>query len=137
VNRVHVVAAVIFTMTTFCDCGSPLPPSSSAAGDWSGRVAPLHFDVLSMHLTQQGSDLIGTACYFSDIHLVFTGVPVLVNYPRVLVSAPAFNNFEFRGTFQSDGTIAGESQHLGSAAYPMTVTRAVGGGSSGCPSGTP
>jgi hypothetical protein len=111
----------MFALLVGCvDCGAPVPPSSSAVGDWEGRDAPLHFEYLHIRLTQQGSNLQGTACYTSDVHLVFSGVPVLIHYPRVSVSAP--NGFMFAGEFQANGTISG-TRAMGSSAYPMTLTR--------------
>ena len=83
-------------------------------------AAPLHFEYLHIRLTQQGSNLQGTACYTSDVHLVFSGVSVVIHYPRVSVSAP--NGFMFAGEFQANGTISG-TRAMGSSAYPMTLTR--------------
>jgi len=118
--RVHVTIGLMFALIACMNCGSPLPPSSSAVGDWEGRDAPLHFEYLHIRFTQQGSNLQGMACYTSDVHLVFSGVPVLVNYPRVSVSAP--NGFMFVGEFQANGTISG-NRGTGNSSYPMTLTR--------------
>jgi hypothetical protein len=87
-------------------------------GDWEGRHAPFHVQYLHIRFTQQGRDLQGTACYTSGVGLVFSGVPVLVNYPHISVSAP--NGFTFVGEFQADSTISGNT---GANSYPMTLTR--------------
>jgi hypothetical protein len=42
---------------------TPIVPSSSMVGDWSGRVAPFHFAYLEMRITQHGSSIDGVACY--------------------------------------------------------------------------
>ncbi len=124
-ERVHVATGVVLVLIACATCGSPLPPSSSAVGDWEGRDAPLHFEYLHIRFTQQGNNLLGTACYTSDVHLVFGGVPAQVNYPHVSVSAP--NGFTFVGEFQANGTISG-NRGTGASSYPMTLTRDTLGG---------
>jgi hypothetical protein len=122
--RVHVATGVTFVLIACAACGPPLPPSSSAVGDWEGRDVT-HFEYLHIRFTQQGSNLQGTACYTSDVHLVFSGVPAQVNYPHVSVSAP--NRFTFVGEFQANGTITG-NRGTGASSYPMTLTRDTLGG---------
>ena len=116
-------AASMVALIASAACGAPLPPSSSAVGDWEGRDAPAHFEYFHIRFTQQGSDLHGTACYTSEVYLVFSGVPVLVNYPHVSVFAP--NGFTFVGEFQANGTISGNTG-TGVSSYPMTLTRDTG-----------
>jgi hypothetical protein len=75
--RKHVTIGSMFALIACISCGSPLPPSSSAVGDWEGRDAPLHFEYLHIRFTQQGTNLQGIACYTSDVHVVFSGFPFL------------------------------------------------------------
>jgi hypothetical protein len=123
-KRRRVLACSLLLVLGGTNCGPPLPPSSTAPGDWTGRVVPLQFDDLWIRVTQQGSTLQGTACYTSDVHLIFSGAPVTVDYPHLFVRGS--NGFVFDGRFQPDGTIAG-NYGAGSPSFPMTLTRDTSG----------
>ena len=126
-KQVRVATAIILVLIACTTCGSPLPPSSAAVGDWEGRVAPAHFDYLHIRFAQRGNSLQGTACYTTDVHLTFSNVPAEVDYPRVYLSAPGFM---FVGKFQADGRISGSYARPSSypvSSYPLMLTRALGG----------
>lgn len=118
-KSVHVAAGLMFILIACSTCSSPFPPSSSAVGEWEGQEG--HFNYLHLRFTQHGSELEGTACYTSDIHVIFNGVPVQINYPHVSVAAP--NGFTFVGDFVADGTISGTRNMGGTSPYPMTMNR--------------
>jgi hypothetical protein len=88
-----------------CRCGAPLAPSSSLVGDWSGRVAPLHFAWLSIRFTQQGSTITGVACYqdpegaADGKGILFSSVPVTVDYPDITVEAQRLVPVPVRRTY--------------------------------------
>jgi hypothetical protein len=89
-------ATILVLLIASIHCGSPLPPSSNAVGDWSGQLAPSHFDYLWLRITQQQENrLEGISCYTNGAHRAFGGVPVAIDYPSVSVSEP--NNFLFVG----------------------------------------
>ena len=125
VERLAVVIACVACST----CG-PTIPSSSLVGDWTGRVAPLHFVTLEMRFTQQGSSRTGVACYMDPEGstdgkgIAFSNAPVSIDLPNVSVTMQNWPlSFWFGGQLQSDGSaITGESapqpQHDG---YPMSL----------------
>ena len=76
------------------------------AGDWNGRVAPLHFDYLELRLTQDGKVIRGTACYevlpgAGEGFIWFRNATVTGMYPTIQIEAPAVNGFRFEGEFQA------------------------------------
>jgi hypothetical protein len=85
-------------------CGNPIEPSQ-VLGDWSGRDAPAHFSYLEFRFERQGSDVVGKACYASDVHLVFTDVPVAVDGRHVSVTTTTGSGLTrtWRGQFDADG----------------------------------
>jgi hypothetical protein len=116
-------------IATACDGGAP--PSSSVVGDWTGRVAPAHFNYLSVRVQQSGGRLTGTACYESNGYLAFRDAPVTINYPdvRVVVSIEnaeaccgGFAGWMFIGKFTKEGLLDGYSVQSGQA-YPMALER--------------
>jgi hypothetical protein len=114
----------LLALCTFWGCKA----TPSVAGDWSGRVAPAHFDYLELHLTQQGSVIQGTACYeiipgSTSGGVVFRGAPVTGMYPTLTVVAPSFNDWTFTGSFQDDGTLQGQWHNASVPDYPMSVSR--------------
>jgi len=121
-KSVHVATGLVFALIACATCASPLPPSSSAVGDWEGREG--RFVYLHIRFTQQGNDLQGTACYTSDLDVIFKGVPVQINYPHVSVSAP--NGFTFVGDFVAKGTISGNRSMGGSPPSSMTLNLSSG-----------
>lgn len=46
------------------------------SGFWYGRVEPTHFEYVMLQLETNGREVTGSACYQSDDHLIFSGVPV-------------------------------------------------------------
>jgi hypothetical protein len=116
----NILIAVL--MIACCRCGPTLAPSSSIVGDWTGRVAPLHFAWLSIRFTQHGSQITGIACYqdpegsIDGKGILFRDVPVSVDYPKVFL-IDARSGFSFTGRFQPNGELEGTS------GYPMTLAR--------------
>jgi hypothetical protein len=98
--RLSAVAAIVLASQS---CGHTAP----VAGDWSGRVAPFHFDYLVLHLTQDGKVIRGTACYQSlgsggpAWNIGFRDVAVTGVFPTVSVVAPT--GFTFEGSFDDKG----------------------------------
>jgi len=122
--------AMMIAVLACCRCGAPLAPSSSLVGDWSGRVAPLHFAWLSIRFTQQGSTIAGVACYqdpegaADGKGILFSSVPVTVDYPDITVEAQIGSfRFRFAGRMTSDGTIQGQSGGAPGTRYPMSLVR--------------
>jgi hypothetical protein len=107
-------------------CGA----TRQVAGDWSGRVAPSHFDYLELRLTQDGNVIRGTACYevlpgSSAGFVAFRNATVTGMYPTIQIEAPAYNGFRFTGAFQDDGTLVGYWRNASAADVPMSLTRGV------------
>jgi hypothetical protein len=94
-------------------CGSPLPPSSSVLGNWESTELAGHSDSLGMHLQQDGSQIQGVACYAEGPYIIFTGVPVRVDYPNVSFVVPG-SGTTFVGAFTSGGAIHGYLRFYGS-----------------------
>src|SRR5438093_9354346 len=89
-------------------CATP----ANVAGDWSGRVAPAHFDFLELRITQDGSVIRGAACYevvpgSATGGVVFKDAVVNGMYPTITVRAPNYNGWTFTGEFQDGGTLLG------------------------------
>jgi hypothetical protein len=118
-------------------CSSPLPPSSTIVGDWSGRVSPAHFESIQIRFEQRGSTLVGTACHVSDAHLSFADLPVAVDYPRVSFTvdaqhlrpgiSPTLVGMSFSGSFRADDTLRGSfpvSQGNENVALTRSTTQA-------------
>ena len=70
-----------------------------------------------MRFEQQSSTIVGTACHMSDIHLIFSDLPVRIDYPRVTFTVDAQHlrpgisaslaGQSFSGSFRADGTLKG------------------------------
>jgi hypothetical protein len=138
VNQEHLMK--VSTTRWFCsllalsacwNCGG----TPQVAGDWSGRVAPNHFDYLELRLTQEGSVIRGTACYevlgSTSSPVKFRDAAVTGKYPTITVSAPSYNGWTFTGEFQDDGTLSGQWHNRSVPDYPMSLTR--GGPPNGMP----
>ena len=98
-------------------------------GNWSGRVAPLHFAYLEMRITQHGSSVTGVACYMDPEGatdgkgVLFSNAPVVIDNPNISVSGQSGPlTFEFQGQFQKDGTISGQYKTGSNGFYPMTLS---------------
>lgn len=129
VRRICRASFGALVLAAACDSGAP--PSSSVVGDWSGRVAPAHFDTLMIRLQQSGGRLTGTACFDSSGIRVFHDAPVTVDYPNVRVEVlpentqaccAAFAGWLFVGQFTKDGLLDGVSVRNGGT-YPMALSR--------------
>src|SRR5262245_46496115 len=101
---------VAIALLVCAGCGSPMAPST-VVGDWTGRVAPLHFAWLSIRFVQQGRTISGIACYqdpegaADKKGILFRDVPVTINYPQVMVQTETGSfRFWFSGRFDSDAT---------------------------------
>jgi len=130
--RTFMKSILILVLLIACGgCGAKLAPSSSIVGDWSGRVAPLHFAHLSIRFIQQGSEITGIACYqdpegaADGKGILFRDAPVSVDYPNVSLSVGSPASFSFSGRFQPNGELKGSSGNGNSrgSGYPMTLGR--------------
>jgi hypothetical protein len=124
-SRVLVASAILFVSA---GCGA----TPQVAGDWSGRVAPAHFDYLELRLTQKGKVIRGTACYevvpgSSAGGVVFRDATVTGVYPTIQVTAANYNGWTFVGEFQDDGRLDGQWRSSTSSNYPMSLTRGLAG----------
>jgi len=113
-NRLVALAATCCGLT--CGGSSPLPPSSSIVGDWSGNVGIAHTDDLQLRFQQNGTSIEGIACRWDDGVLLFSGVPVRVTYPNVLFTVLPQNTEpccafyagkQFFARLMADGTLSG------------------------------
>ena len=123
--------AIVLALLTCCRCGgTPLAPSTSLVGDWSGRDVPLHFAFLRMRFTQQGSTISGVACYDDAGVGVFKDVSVSVQYPTisfdVALSNPTLSRARFSGQMAADGSIRGLFGFRDLPGSQMTLNRVIG-----------
>lgn len=118
----------VILLAACSNCGA----TPQVAGDWSGRVAPAHFDYLELRLTQNGKTIRGTACYevvpgSSTGGVVFRDGIVTGNYPTIHINASQYNGWTFIGEFQDDGTLRGYWRSSSSSYYPMSLARGLPG----------
>jgi len=123
----------VFWLSACWSCGT----SQQISGDWSGRVAPAHFDYLELRLTQTGTTIRGVACYevlpdSTAGGVAFRNAAVAGTYPMITVDAPRYNGWTFTGQFQDDGTLRGQWRNAFTDYYPMYAARGLPGGGSGC-----
>ncbi len=122
--RLRLSSAVVILAACW-GCGE----TPQVAGDWNGRVAPLHFDYLELRLTQDGKVIRGTACYevlpgAGQGFVWFRNATVTGMYPTIQIAAPSANGFRFEAEFQDDGTLLGHSSTSSSPTpYPMSLVR--------------
>lgn len=118
------LSSAAIVLAACCGCGT----TPQVAGDWNGRVAPLHFDYLELRLTQDGEVIRGTACLeilpgagegvVRSRNGTVTGV-----YPTIQVEVPT-NGFRFEGEFEDERTLLGQWTSSSSPTpYPMSLVR--------------
>lgn len=81
----------VMALLACCRCWNPFAPSPSIVGDWTGQLAPTHTESFDLRFVQEGSRITGTACLwdFSSKHLIYSNLPVTVDYPNVTMTLPA------------------------------------------------
>ena len=126
-HKALISPVILFAIVLATGCGSPLPPSSTAVGEFEGAVVPGHFQSLTLCIAQTGADLAGTGRLVDGSDVVFANAPVIVSYPDVSLAVPGNANvpagFAFNGRFQQDGKIAGHSRFGSGPATDMTLAR--------------
>jgi hypothetical protein len=129
------VAGAAALLCALSSCSGPLPPSSSIVGDWAVRLAPAHFAYVNLRFEQTGSVISGTACMQDDVHLIYSRVPLFVDYPDVSFAvtpeqtAPCCANFagtSFHGRFNTDGSLTAYESH--DPGHALTGSRSPGSG---------
>lgn len=127
---------VAVVLSTACD----RTPHAVVDGLWErGGVSGDHFGNYYLDLRTNGGEISGSACRTSDVHLVFTQVPVHGDYPSLnfVVGAvqpccPQFIGARFTGEVAGEQTIVADFTLVGGVPERMTLHRSSGPPVAGC-----
>lgn len=130
--------SVILVLGTGCD----QMPRITVDGLWErGGISGDHFGNYYLRLRNDGNEIAGFACRTSDVHVVFSDVPVHGDYPSLdfVVTAgtvePCCQQFigsQFSGEVTDEQTIVADFRIPGGVPERMTLHRSAGPPLPGC-----